>query len=177
MQDHPRSKVEITSPEEESDASLLRRFPFYEEGRVPQYHKYHSKVSYLDELELIWGKRWGAQGIDGMAQGLGEALLERLVYDANGQMLTASFMDYALPRASDIPEVELAHIETPSPFNLLGAKGVGEAGCIGVPVAIVNATLDALAPYGVASLDMPLTSEKIWRALNGMDTSNREGSL
>ena len=63
MQDHPRTKVEITSPEEESDASLLRRFPFYEEGKVPQYHKYHSKVSYLDELELIWGKSWGAQGI------------------------------------------------------------------------------------------------------------------
>jgi N-dimethylarginine dimethylaminohydrolase len=63
MQDHPRSKVEIVSPEEESDASLLRRFPFYEVGRVPQYHKYHAKVSYLDELELIWGKRWGAQGI------------------------------------------------------------------------------------------------------------------
>ena len=117
------------------------------------------------------------QSLGGMAQGLGEALLERLVYDADGQMLTASFMDYALPRASDIPEVELAHIETPSPFNPLGAKGVGEAGCIGVPVAIVNATLDALAPYGVASLDMPLTSEKIWRALNGMDTSNREGRL
>ena len=83
------------------------------------------------------------QSLGGMAQGLGEALLERLVYDADGQMLTASFMDYALPRASDIPEVELAHIETPSPFNPLGAKGVGEAGCIGVPVAIVNATLDA----------------------------------
>ena len=66
---------------------------------------------------------------------------------------------------------------TPSPFNLLGTKGVGEAGGIGVPVAIVNATLDALAPYVVASLDMPLTNEKIWRALNGMDTSNREGRL
>ena len=117
------------------------------------------------------------QILGGMAQGLGEALLERIVYDADGQILTGSFMDYALPRASDIPEVELAHIETPSPFNLLGAKGVGEAGCIGVPAAIVNATLDALAPYGVASLDMPLTSEKIWRALNGMDTSNREGRL
>ena len=63
MQNQPRSKVEITSPKEESDASLLRRFPFYEVGKVPQYHKYHAKVSYLDELELIWGKRWGAQGI------------------------------------------------------------------------------------------------------------------
>ena len=110
-----------------------------------------------------------------MAQGLGEALLERLVYDADSQMLTASFMDYASPRASDIPEVDFAHIETPRRSICWGAKNVGEAECIGVPVAIVNATLDALAPYGVARVDMSVTSERIWRSLNGMDTSNREG--
>lgn len=101
----------------------------------------------------------------GLAQGLGEALLERIVYDADGQLLTGSLMDYAIPRARDIPPVELGSIATPSPVNALGAKGVGEAGCIGVPAAIVNAALDALAPYGVETLDMPLTSEKLWRAM------------
>lgn len=107
------------------------------------------------------------QCLGGMAQGVGEALLEQLVYDAHGQLITGSLMDYALPRAGDIPAIELTHIETPSRSNLLGAKGVGEAGCIGIPAAIVNATLDALAPHGVTHLDMPLTSEKIWQAVNG----------
>ena len=108
-----------------------------------------------------------AQGqmIGGLAQGVGEALLERLVYDEDGQLVTASFMDYALPRAGDIPELVLGKIETPSPFNVLGAKGIGEAGCVGVPAAIVNAAVDALKPFGVTHLDMPLTSERLWSAM------------
>jgi carbon-monoxide dehydrogenase large subunit len=105
------------------------------------------------------------QLIGGMAQGFGEALMERIVYDEQGQLLTGSLMDYAVPRASDVPAVELASLATPSPTNPLGAKGVGEAGCIGIPAAIVNAVVDALAPFGVRHLDMPLTSEKIWRAM------------
>jgi carbon-monoxide dehydrogenase large subunit len=105
------------------------------------------------------------QLIGGMAQGFGEALMERIVYDEQGQLLTGSLMDYAVPRASDVPTVELASLATPSPTNPLGAKGVGEAGCIGIPAAIVNAIVDALAPFGVRHLDMPLTSEKIWRAM------------
>jgi carbon-monoxide dehydrogenase large subunit len=105
------------------------------------------------------------QMIGGLAQGLGEALLERIVYDEDGQLVTASFMDYAIPRAAHIPELVLGKIETPSPFNVLGAKGIGEAGCVGVPAAIVNAAVDALKPFGVTHLDMPLTGEKLWSAM------------
>lgn len=105
----------------------------------------------------------------GLAQGLGEALMERIVYDERRQLLTGSLMDYAVPRADDIPPVKLAGRATPSPANLLGAKGVGEAGCIGIPAAIVNAAVDALAPFGVRHLDMPLTPEKLWRNLNSGD--------
>lgn len=104
----------------------------------------------------------------GMAQGLGEALMEEIVYDETGQLITGSLMDYALPRASDVPPVSIHKRVTPSPANPLGAKGVGEAGCIGVPAAIVNAVHDALAPFGEQiSLDMPLTAPKIWRAMRG----------
>ncbi|MGQ0547110.1 MAG: xanthine dehydrogenase family protein molybdopterin-binding subunit [Betaproteobacteria bacterium] len=102
----------------------------------------------------------------GFAQGLGQALLERLVYDAEGQLLTGSLMDYAVPRATDIPGVRLAEMQTPSPANALGAKGVGESGAIGVPPAIVNAAVDALNDHGVRHLDVPLTSEKLWQALH-----------
>jgi len=105
------------------------------------------------------------QMIGGLAQGLGEAMLERIVYDEDGQLVTASFMDYAMPRAVHMPELQLGKIETPSPFNYLGAKGVGEAGNVGVPAAIVNAVVDALSPFGVTHMDMPLTSERIWSAM------------
>jgi carbon-monoxide dehydrogenase large subunit len=105
------------------------------------------------------------QLVGGLAQGLGEALMERVVYDEAGQLITGSFMDYAMPRAADIPPVEIDKIETPSPTNALGAKGVGEAGCIGIPAAVVNAVIDALSPFDVQHLDMPLTSQKIWKAM------------
>jgi carbon-monoxide dehydrogenase large subunit len=101
----------------------------------------------------------------GFAQGAGQALLEGLVYDGKGQLLTASLMDYALPRADDFPEPRLASTLTPSPRNPLGAKGLGEAGCIALPPAIVNAVVDALAPFGVTHLDMPITAEKVWRVI------------
>ncbi|WP_378942110.1 xanthine dehydrogenase family protein molybdopterin-binding subunit [Mesorhizobium sp. ANAO-SY3R2] len=107
------------------------------------------------------------QLVGGMAQGLGEALMERIVYDEEGQLLTGSLMDYAVPRAIDIPAVRIEKIETPSPTNPLGVKGVGEAGCIGIPAAIFNAVADALAPLGARDLQMPLTSEKIWLAMQG----------
>jgi carbon-monoxide dehydrogenase large subunit len=105
------------------------------------------------------------QLLGGMAQGFGESMMERIVYDEDGQLVTGSLMDYALPRANDVPAVELTSLATPSPTNPLGAKGVGEAGCIGIPAAIVNAVVDALSPFGVRHLDMPLTPEKIWRAM------------
>ncbi|HZS75993.1 MAG TPA: xanthine dehydrogenase family protein molybdopterin-binding subunit [Ktedonobacteraceae bacterium] len=101
-----------------------------------------------------------------IAQGIGQALFEQVLYDQEGQLLTGTLMDYALPTASELPGFLTAIIETPSPLNPLGAKGVGEAGCIGAPPAIVNAVLDALAPYGIDALDMPLTPEKIWQALH-----------
>ncbi|MBI4588066.1 MAG: molybdopterin-dependent oxidoreductase [Candidatus Rokubacteria bacterium] len=101
----------------------------------------------------------------GLAQGIGQALLEQVVYDGNGQLLTGTLMDYAVPRAADVPVPLLDKTTTPSPRNPLGAKGVGEAGCIAVPPAIVNAVVDALAPVGIRHLDMPLTPEKVWKAI------------
>jgi aerobic carbon-monoxide dehydrogenase large subunit len=101
----------------------------------------------------------------GIAQGLGQALLEEAVYDENGQLITGTLMDYAVPKPTDLPWFELDKTETPSPVNPLGVKGVGEAGTIGSTPAIVNAVVDALSPFGVRHLDMPLKSEKIWQAI------------
>jgi carbon-monoxide dehydrogenase large subunit len=99
----------------------------------------------------------------GMAQGLGQALFEQSVYDETGQLLTGSFMDYAMPRAADMPELQTRFDQSvPTRQNLLGAKGAGEAGCHGAVPAIVNAVIDAL---GVKEIDMPLTPERVWRAL------------
>jgi carbon-monoxide dehydrogenase large subunit len=100
-----------------------------------------------------------------VAQGLGQALYEAIVYSENGQPLTQSFLDYVLPRATQLPTIETARCETPSPINPLGVKGIGEAGTTAAPPAIVNAVLEALRPLGVRHLDMPLTPERIWRAL------------
>ncbi len=103
----------------------------------------------------------------GVAQGLGQALWEQAVYDDNGQLLSGELTDYALPRAHSMPHIESSHTETPSPVNPLGVKGVGEAGTIGCSPAVVNAVVDALAPLGVRHLDMPLTPEKVWKAIQG----------
>ena len=99
----------------------------------------------------------------GIAQGLGQALYEEVVYDENGQLLTGSLMDYPLPRAANLPHFELARTETPTPVNPLGVKGIGEAGTIGSTPAAVSAVVNALAPFGVTHIDMPLTPQKIWR--------------
>jgi carbon-monoxide dehydrogenase large subunit len=105
-----------------------------------------------------------------LAQGIGQALMENIVFDAeSGQMLSASFADYAMPRASDLPEhYELDFIDVPSKTNPLGVKGVGEAGCVGAPPAVMNAILDALRPRGVTHLDMPATPRRVWEALNSV---------
>jgi carbon-monoxide dehydrogenase large subunit len=104
----------------------------------------------------------------GIAQGLGQALLENVVYDPDsGQLLTGSFLDYAMPRASDVPAIAADFDESlPTRFNALGAKGVGESGTHGAIPAVVNAVIDALKDFGVTHLEMPLTSERVWRALN-----------
>jgi carbon-monoxide dehydrogenase large subunit len=103
----------------------------------------------------------------GIAHSIGQVLFEQTVYDEGGQLLTGEFMDYAMPRAADIPEYILGSTVTPSPVNPLGVKGVGEAGTIGATPAIANAVLDALAPLGVRHLDLPMTPERVWRAIAG----------
>src|SRR6266852_2383870 len=111
----------------------------------------------------------GAELVSGMrtidtipAPGLKKPEYEEVMYDQDGQLLTGSLMDYTMPNAEQVPNFVTGLVETPSPINPLGAKGVGEAGCIGAPPAIVNAVLDALAPLGVKSVDMPLKPEKVW---------------
>lgn len=101
----------------------------------------------------------------GVAQGLGQALFEQAVYDENGQLITGELMDYAVPRARMMSHIETSHTVTPSPVNPLGVKGVGEAGTIGCSPAVVNSVMDALSGLGIRHLDMPLTPEKIWKAM------------
>lgn len=107
----------------------------------------------------------------GIAQGVGQALTERTVYEPEtGQLLSASFMDYAIPRADDLPDLATRILEVPSTANPLGIKGAGEGGATGAPPAVINAALDALAPYGVKDLDMPLTAESVWRAIRASNS-------
>jgi len=101
----------------------------------------------------------------GIVQSLGQAFLEEAVYDENGQLLTGELTDYAIPRAWDVPRLETARTVTPSPVNPLGVKGVGEAGTIGATPALINAVVDALAPFGVRHLDMPARRERIWQLI------------
>ena len=101
----------------------------------------------------------------GVIQGIGQALMEMTAYDEDGQFLTGSFMDYALPRAGDIPMMETGDHPSPAKSNPLGTKGCGEAGCAGSLSTIVNAVLDALAEFGITHIDMPLTPERVWRAI------------
>lgn len=101
----------------------------------------------------------------GIAQGLGQVLSESVLYDEAGQLLTASFMDYALPRADDVPPVSVINSPVPTAMNALGSKGAGEAGCVGALPAAMNAILDALAPLGVTELDMPAMPARVWQAI------------
>jgi carbon-monoxide dehydrogenase large subunit len=102
----------------------------------------------------------------GVAQGLGQVLMEQVAYDpASGQLLSASFMDYAMPRATDLSDITVKSNPVPTKLNPLGVKGAGEAGTVGALPAVMNAILDALAPLGVRSLDMPATADKVWRAI------------
>jgi aerobic carbon-monoxide dehydrogenase large subunit len=102
----------------------------------------------------------------GVAQGIGQALFEHTVYEErSGQLLSGSFMDYALPRADDLPPLDITLAELPTAVNPLGVKGAGQAGCMAAPQTIINAVLDALVPLGVAHIDMPATPERIWRAI------------
>jgi carbon-monoxide dehydrogenase large subunit len=109
---------------------------------------------------LLAGQVHGA-----IAQGIGPALAEAMTYSPDGQPLTGSLLDYAIPGADDIPLIHLDMRQTPSPTNPLGVKGIGELPTVAAPVAVANAILDALSHYGICHLDLPLTAEKIWRAM------------
>jgi aerobic carbon-monoxide dehydrogenase large subunit len=103
----------------------------------------------------------------GIVQGVGQALIENVVYDpSSGQLVTGSFLDYGMPRAGDFPSFISELVEIPAKTNPLGIKGIGEAGTIAAPPTVVNAVLDALHDLGVDHLDMPLTPARIWQAVN-----------
>ena len=101
----------------------------------------------------------------GVAQGIGQALLEGCSYDGDGQLLTGSYMDYTMPRADNIPNIKVGTQSTLCTHNSLGVKGVGEVGAIGSPPAVINAIVDALSDLGVKDVSMPATSAKVWRAI------------
>ena len=102
----------------------------------------------------------------GLAQGIGQALMEHCVYDDTGQLISGSFMDYCVPRADDMPPFVIDLVEDyPCTTNPMGIKGAGEAGAVAAPPAVINAILDALAPLGVTHIDMPATPERVWHAI------------
>jgi len=101
----------------------------------------------------------------GVAHGIGNAFLEEIIYDAAGQLATGTLMEYALPRAADVPSLDVHHVVTPSPLNPLGVKGAGEGGALPAPAAIANAIADALRPLGVEVTEMPLTRERLWQRI------------
>jgi carbon-monoxide dehydrogenase large subunit len=105
------------------------------------------------------------QAHGGIVQGIGRALLEHTVYDEQGQLLTGSYMDYALPRAEDAPLFTHDFHPVPAKTNVLAAKGCGEAGCAGALPSVMNALVDALSEYGIRHIDMPATPERVWRAI------------
>jgi carbon-monoxide dehydrogenase large subunit len=112
----------------------------------------------------------------GIAQGLGQALWEELIYNEDGQLVTGTLMDYALPKAHFLPDFTLEHTHTPSPVNPMGVKGVGEAGTIASTPCLVNAVCDALSPLGVRHIDMPVKPERVWRAISGAQASRKLAS-
>jgi carbon-monoxide dehydrogenase large subunit len=101
----------------------------------------------------------------GVVQGIGQAIMEKTAYDADGQLLTGSYMDYAMPRASDMPEIGFESLPIPAKNNPLGVKGCGEAGCAGALTSVMNAIADALSEYGIENIEMPATPERVWQAI------------
>jgi aerobic carbon-monoxide dehydrogenase large subunit len=110
----------------------------------------------------------------GIAQGIAQALWEYGAYDESGQLVTASMMDYAVPKADWFPSFEVDRTETPTDVNPMGVKGAGETGTIASTPAVVNAVMDALAPLGIKHVDMPLTPERVWRAMRDAKSGGGE---
>jgi len=126
------------------------------------------RVVWVDDAGTIVNPLLADGQLEGsLAQAWGQILMEAIVFDRDGHLLTGTLMDYALPRADDVPVAEILHHDTPSPYNPLGAKGLGEAGTIGLPPAVVNAVVDALRPLGIRHVDMPLTPARIWTLIAG----------
>jgi aerobic carbon-monoxide dehydrogenase large subunit len=121
--------------------------------------------------QIVNPKLVEGQIVGGIAQGIGQALSEGMVYSEEGQPLTGSLLDYGIPKAPDIPDLILDTLETPSPTNPLGAKGIGSVSTVPPPAAVANAVVDALSTFGVRHLDTPLTAEKVWRAMQGVGNS------
>jgi carbon-monoxide dehydrogenase large subunit len=105
------------------------------------------------------------QVVGGIAQGAGQILMENIHFDENGQLVTGSFMDYAMPRATDLPDIEVESNPVPTKTNPLGVKGAGEAGSVGAMPAVANAIVDALSEFGIRHIEMPATPERVWRAI------------
>jgi carbon-monoxide dehydrogenase large subunit len=110
----------------------------------------------------------------GVVHAIGQALYERIHYDADGQLTTSTFVDYAIPTAAELPLIETDRTETPSPVNSLGVKGIGEAGTIAATPAVTAAVLDALQPLGVEWIDMPLSPMRVWEAIQAASSSGGE---
>ncbi|GIU93530.1 MAG: carbon-monoxide dehydrogenase large subunit [Acidimicrobiia bacterium] len=167
-----RAKAEgLETWEEEFYSPGAQTFPYGVHAAVVEVELDTGEVRLLDMVAvddcgtvinpmIVEGQTHGS-----LAQGIGQALFEQVQYDDQGQLRTATLMDYALPHSTDLPFFRTARLETPAPSNPLGAKGAGEGGCIGAPPAVVNAVLDALWPYGVEHLDMPLRPAVVWEAL------------
>ena len=151
-------------------------YPFGVQISVVEVDPQTGRVQLLRQVAVDdCGKRISPMIVEGQvhggtAQGIGQALLEEAIYDTDGQLLNGTFLGYGIPSAPDLPSFETAAMETLTDRNPLGAKGAGEAGAIGGPPAVVNAVIDALAPFGIRHLDMPLTPERIWRAVSQATT-------
>jgi aerobic carbon-monoxide dehydrogenase large subunit len=109
------------------------------------------------------------QIVGGIAQGIGNALLEEVIYDGDGNILTASLADYLPPTAREVPLIEIVHLETVTGASITGAKGLGEGGAIGAPAAVINAICDALTPFGIELFEMPATPERIRAAIRAAE--------
>jgi aerobic carbon-monoxide dehydrogenase large subunit len=126
------------------------------------------RVVWVDDAGTIVNPLLADGQLEGsLAQAWGQTVMESIAFDADGHLLTGTLMDYAVPRADEVPTAEILHVHTASPYNPIGAKGLGEAGTIGLPPAVVNAVVDALSQLGVRHLDMPLTPSRIWARIAG----------
>ena len=138
---------------------MVRVDPETARVQVEQYYIVEDCGTILDH-DVVEGQVQGA-----VAQGIGNAIFEELVYDDTGQLMTASLMDYLVPYATDIPAMQTEHMETPSPFTFNGVKGVGEAGTVGAYAAVPSAVADALRPLGVEVTSLPMSPQRLWERI------------